>query len=100
MKYNISSYNIENYDQDFFEVKSEVLTESLIMIAVKNFPDAKTGMDYYAGILADLVVYADYKETDFRHFVISKANYSIFFKNKNVFNYIRFFNENYLIEDN
>jgi len=46
------------------------------------------------------VVFADYNETDFRHFVISKANYAIFFKNKNVFNYIRFFNENYLKQEN
>jgi len=100
LKYNISSYNIEKYDQDFFEVKSEVLTENLIMVSVKNFPDSKSGLDYYRGLLADPVIYADFKETDFRHFVISKANYSIFFKNKIVFNYIRFFNENYLNQEN
>jgi len=100
LKYNISSFNVENYDQDFFEVKSEILTENLLMITVRNFPDSKSGMDYYRGLLADPVVYSEYNETDFRHFTISKANYSIFFKNKDVFNYIRFFNENYLIEDN
>lgn len=100
LKYDISNFNVENYDQDFFEVKSEVLTENLIMISVKNFTDSKYGMDYYKGLLADPTVYADYREIDFRHFVISKANYSIFIKNKNVFNYIRFFNENYLIKDN
>ena len=100
LKYNISSYNVEKYDQDFFEVKSEILAENLIMISVKNFPDAKSGLDYYAGLAADPEVYADYEETDFRHFVISKANFNIFFKNKNVFNYIRFFNENYLNQEN
>ena len=100
LKYNISSYNVENYDQDFFEVKSKVLADNLIMISVKNFPDSKSGLDYYRGLLADKVVFADYNETDFRHFVISKANYAIFFKNKNVFNYIRFFNENYLKQEN
>ena len=100
LKYNISSFNIENYDQDFFEVKSEVLTESLLMISVKNFPDSKSSMDYYKGLIADPTVYTDFNETDFRHFVISKANFTLFFKNKNVFNYIRFFNENYLPKDN
>ena len=100
LKYNISGYNVENYDQDFFDVQSEVLTQNLIMISVKNFPDAKSGMDYYKGLLADPTVYSEFNETDFRHFIISKGNYSIFFKNKNVFNYIRFFNENYLSEDN
>jgi tetratricopeptide (TPR) repeat protein len=100
LKYNISSFNVENYDQDFFEVQSEVLTQNLIMISVKNFPDAKSGMDYYKGLLADPNVYADFNETDFRHFIISKGNYNIFFKNKNVFNYIRFFNDNYLSGDN
>ncbi len=100
LKYNISNFNVENYDQDFFDVKSEVLTENLIMISVKNFADSKYGMDYYRGLLADPTVYTDYREIDYRHFVISKANYAIFIKNKNVFNYIRFFNENYLDKDN
>ena len=100
LKYNISAFNVDNYDQDFFEVNSEVLTENLLMISVKNFPDAKSGMDYYRGLLADPVVYADFDETDFRHFIISKANYAMFIKNKNVFNYIRFFNNNYLTQDN
>ena len=66
----------------------------------KVFPDAKSSMDYYKGLLADLTVYAEFDETDFRHFVISKANFAIFFKNKNVFNYIRFFNEHYLPNGN
>lgn len=100
LKYDITNFNVENFDQDFFEVKSEVLSENLLMITVRNFPDAKSGLDYYRGLLADPVVYAQFGETDYRHFIISKDNYSIFFKNKNVFNYIRFFNENYLNQDN
>ncbi|MCK5820292.1 MAG: tetratricopeptide repeat protein, partial [Bacteroidales bacterium] len=100
LNFNISNFNVDNYDQDFFEVASVPMNEDLMIITVKNFSDAKIGLNYYYALLADPTVFSEFNETDFRHFIISRSNYSLFYKNKNVFRYIRFFKENYLDKDN
>jgi len=100
LNFNISNFNIENYDQDFFEVSSVPLNDDLILITVKNFQNSEIGMNYYYSLLADPEVFSDFDQTDFRHFIISKANYNVFYRNQNVFKYIRFFREHYLDEEN
>lgn len=100
LNFNISNFNVDNYDQDFFEVASIPMNDDLMIITVKNFSDAKIGMDYYYALLADPTVFSEFNETDFRHFIISRSNYNLFYKNKNVFRYIQFFKENYLDKDN
>ncbi|MEA1877130.1 MAG: tetratricopeptide repeat protein [Bacteroidota bacterium] len=100
LNFNISNFNVDNYDQDFFEVASVPMNDDLMIITVKNFGDAKIGMDYYYALLADPTVFSEFSETDFRHFIISRSNYNLFYKNKNVFRYIQFFKENYLDKDN
>ncbi len=100
LNFNISNFNVSNYDQDFFEVASTPMNDDLMIISVKNFNTSKIGMDYYYSLIADPEVFTGFKETDFRHFIISRSNYNLFYKNKNVFRYINFFNENYLDKDN
>jgi len=100
LNFNISNFNVDNYDQDFFEVASIPMNDDLMIITVKNFNSAKIGMDYYYALLADPLVFSEFRETDFRHFIISRSNYNIFYKNKNVFRYTQFFKENYLDKDN
>jgi tetratricopeptide (TPR) repeat protein len=98
LKFRISNFNVEKYDEEFFEVASSLLDGDLQVITVKNFNNKKEAMDYFQAITADPAVYGEMKETDYRHFVISKDNYTRFYKNKNVFQYIQFFRENYLKE--
>lgn len=98
LKFRISNFNVEKYDEEFFEVASSLLDGDLQVITVKNFNNKKEAMDYYQAITADPVVYGGMKETDYRQFVISKDNYTRFYKNKNVFQYFQFFRENYLKE--
>ena len=70
-----------------------------MVIVVKNFTTAKEGMAYYYALQADPNVYTDFNDRDYRHFIISRDNYNLFFKNKNVFKYIQFFNQHYLTEE-
>jgi hypothetical protein len=55
-------------------------------------------MDYFNSMLADPKVYEGLKDTDYRHFIISKDNYTRLYKSKNVFQYYQFFRDNYLKE--
>jgi tetratricopeptide (TPR) repeat protein len=96
LKFRISNFNVEKFDEEFFEVASSVLDDDLQIITVKNFTNKKDGMAYYEAITTDPKVYEEMKDTDFRHFIISKDNYTRFYKNKNVFEYFQFFRDSYL----
>ena len=98
LKFRISNFNVEKYTEDFFEVSSTIFDEELQIVTVKNFKTKKEGMDYYKSVTADPKVYEGMKDTDYRHFVISKDNYARLYKNKNVFQYFQFFRDNYLKE--
>ena len=98
LKFRISNFNVEKYNEDFFEVASSVFDEEMQIVTVKNFNNKKDGMNYYESILADPKVYEGMKDTDYRHFIISKDNYTRLYKNKNVFQYFQFFRDNYLKE--
>jgi outer membrane protein assembly factor BamD (BamD/ComL family) len=96
LKFRISNFNVDKYTEDLFEVSSTLLDNDLQIITVKNFTNKKKAMDYYQAIIADPNVYADMKDTDYRHFVITKDNYTRLYKNKDVFGYYQFFRDNYL----
>jgi len=98
LKFRISNFNVEKYTDDFFEVASSVFEDELQIITVKNFTGKKTGMAYFQAIKADQKVYEGMKDTDFRHFIISKDNFTRLYKNKNLFQYSQFFSDNYLKE--
>lgn len=96
LKFRISNFNVENYNEEFFEVASSILEGDLQIITVKNFNTKKDGMAFYENISADATVFTEMKPTDYRHFIISKDNYNILYKDKNVFDYFQFFKQNYL----
>jgi hypothetical protein len=98
LKFRLSNFNVEKFEEDFFEVASTVFDQELQIVTVKNFNNKKDGMNYYLAMTADNTVYEGMKETDYRHFIISKDNYTRLFRNKDVFEYYQFFRENYLTE--
>ncbi len=96
LKFRISNFNVEKYTEDFFEVASSVFEEDLQIITVKNFTNKRDALAYYETISLDPDVFEGMIETDYRHFVITKDNFTRFYKDKNVFEYIKFFRDNYL----
>jgi len=98
LKFRISNFNVEKFVEDFFEVTSTIFDGDMQIITVKNFTNKKVGMDYYKAIVTDPKVFEEMKETDYRHFIISKDNYTRLYKSKNVFQYSQFFRDNYLKE--
>ena len=98
LKFRISNFNVEKYNEDFFEVASSVLNDELQIITVINFTNKTEGMNYYQAVTVDPKVFEGMKDTDYRHFVISKDNFTRLYKNKDVFKYSQFFKDNYLKE--
>jgi len=95
LKFRISNFNVENYADVFFEVASSVFENDLQIITVKNFTNKETALTYFNQIRDDLTVFEGIVPTDYRHFVISKDNYTRFFTTKNVAGYLEFFRANY-----
>jgi tetratricopeptide (TPR) repeat protein len=98
LKFRISNFNVEKYNEDFFEVASSAFDDDLQIVTVKNFNNKKEGMDYFNSVTEDAKVYEGMKDTDYRHFIISKDNFTRLYKNKNVFQYFQFFRDNYMKE--
>ncbi|MFO7617263.1 MAG: tetratricopeptide repeat protein [Bacteroidales bacterium] len=95
LKFRISNFNVEKFTDVFFEVASSVFENELQMITVKNFTNKMEALTYYQLIGDDLGVFEGMAPTDYRHFVISKDNFTRFFRTKNVAGYLQYFRANY-----
>ena len=71
-----------------------LLDDKRQMILVKQFKNSSLAMDYYTGIQESENLF-DAIETDYHIFVIDDKNFSVFFKNKNIEQYMVFFEKNY-----
>ncbi len=88
-------YNAKNNASDNLKVNTMLLNESKQMILVKQFKNAELAMDYYNKI-QDGNQFFDALETEYHIFVIDDKNFSVFFKNKNLEQYLVFFEKNYM----
>jgi len=73
-----------------------ILDNNWQMISVSNFADMKKTLDYYNGIRINDYVFSKMQPDDFRQFIISSDNYPIFYKNKDIETYLKFFNKYYI----
>jgi tetratricopeptide (TPR) repeat protein len=96
LKFRLSNFNVEKFVEDYFDVSSAIFDDDIQVVTVKNFTNKKIGMAYYTSISTDPKVFEGMKDTDYRHFIISKDNYTRLYKSKNVFQYFQFFQEKYL----
>ncbi len=71
------------------------LNETHQIITVANFPNSKKAMGYYRAVNNHAPLLDPYNKADYEHFVITVDNYPVFYKNKDVKEYMEFFNENY-----
>jgi tetratricopeptide (TPR) repeat protein len=94
-KVKLSDYNQKYYSIESLTVNSLVLDNEHYLITVGNFNNAAKAMDYLDAISASDYVYADLKQGTFYNFVISTENYPVFFKEKDIGGYSKFFEKNY-----
>jgi hypothetical protein len=94
-KVKLSDYNIKYYSIADLKINSLVLDNEHYMVTIGNFNNAAKSIDYYDAITISEYIYADLKPGTFYNFVISTENYPIFFKEKDIGGYKKFFEENY-----
>jgi len=96
LKVKLSDYNSKFHDLENLMVNSLVLDEGRQMITVNNFNNSKTAMDYFLGILNSKYIFTKLDNAgEYFNFVISVENYPVLYKNKDIPQYLRFFEKNY-----
>jgi tetratricopeptide (TPR) repeat protein len=94
-KVKLSDYNMKYYSIADLSINSLVLDNEHYMVTIGNFNNAAKANDYFDAITASDYVYADLKPGTFYNFVISTENYPVFFKEKDIGGYSKFFDANY-----
>jgi hypothetical protein len=96
LKIKITDYNTKFHDLENLMVNSLLLDNGRQMITVNNFDNSETAMSYFVGILNSKYIFTKLENAgEYFDFVISVENYPVLYKNKDVLQYLRFFEKNY-----
>ncbi len=101
---NISINDVKNAYSDlnkkYFSTKKYII-ETLFLddkhevLNVSRFENQNDALDYLTAIENNKDITAKLQQSGYEHFIISAANYPVFYKDKNVAKYLAFFRENY-----
>ena len=96
MQANLADYN-QKYNQfDKLQVSSMLLNNETQVVLVKQFTDGTKAMNYYNNMRYSEEVFKGFSQNEYRVFAISQRNYGVFFRDKDVNEYLKFFSKNYL----
>lgn len=99
LKIKLSDFNTNYHGQDDLQVNSLLMDNKMEMVTVGNFTNSDKAMRYFNSINESKYIFNKLQNTgDFFVFIISADNYPIFYRSKNVQQYIKFFESNYPIE--
>lgn len=93
--FNISKYNSEAYNNRVFKVDRLSLNKEQIMIMVKGLKDKEDALLYFNGVITNDIAFVGLENADYRNFVISVANFSVFKKNQDIEGYLDFYTKSY-----
>ena len=93
VKNKISDFNNNNFSVNKLKVVPMGKESTIIMI--RTFPNAAKAMPYYKAMQQQEVSVLNDLDVGYKFFVISKSNFSQFFKNRDTEEYLQFFLEKY-----
>jgi tetratricopeptide (TPR) repeat protein len=92
----IRNFNAKNYPNVQLVVSSVMLDDFRVLFKVEGLSNIQTGLVYLRSIVNDQQVYGPIQNANYRNFIISPANESIFKKDKNILTYMEFYKLFYL----
>jgi hypothetical protein len=99
LKIKISDFNTKYHDLENLMVNSLLLDDRNEMITVNNFDDSQKAINYILGIRDSRYIFTKLENAgEYFDFVISAENYPVFYKSKDISQYIRFLEKNYPIQ--
>ena len=99
LKIRIADFNSKYHDLEKLQVNSLLLDGSQEMVTINNFDNNDKALNYYISIQNNPYVFTKLENTGgYSDFVISADNYPIFFRNKDIKQYQRFFEKYYPVK--
>lgn len=99
LKIKISDYNSKFHDLENLMVNSLMLDNDRQMITVNNFDNSDRALDYFLGISESKYIFTKLENAgDYFNFVISVENYPVLYRNKDISQYLRFFEKYYPVQ--
>lgn len=92
----ISDFNTSNFRLDNLSVNAVLIDENNQMISVSNFKGKDRAMAYYNAITKNDYVFSAQLRKESHHFVISSDNYPVFYRDKSIETYMKFFQKHYI----
>jgi tetratricopeptide (TPR) repeat protein len=99
LKIRIADFNEKSHSLEDLHVNSLLLNGPQEMITVNNFDNDEKAMDYYLSIQNNPYIFTKLENSgEYDDFVISAENYPIFYRNKDIKQYLRFFQKYYIVK--
>lgn len=95
LTFNILGFNVDNYSEANLKTKKAKLTDEVMLVTVSPFKNAKQAKDYMDKLAAYPNLWKDVKQGNTTLSIISEGNYEKLLKNKEMAQYILFFNDTY-----
>jgi len=95
IKFDLTSYNVENFLMFDFKVKKLPFTDKTFLITVSPLKNAKQAIKYFKIITKRSDVFTNIKPIDYTPFIISKNNFEKLRDDKDIDKYLRFYRKNY-----
>lgn len=99
LKIRLSDFNAKYFSLSQLKINSIIFDKELHMVTVGNFENAEKALTYYESITINPYVILQLEDTNYESMLISVDNYSVFYRDKNIEIYKKFFEKNYLEEE-
>ena len=94
-KTKLSDENTKKFSAQRLTISSSVLDTTHQLLTVQTFDGKSKAMDYYNSLKNNKDVFTNLEVGTFQSFIISFENYAIFYKDKNMIEYQKFFTQNF-----
>ncbi|MBL7943425.1 MAG: hypothetical protein JNM00_11690 [Flavobacteriales bacterium] len=95
IKAEVADFNLTNYNSMSLKVTNNLFDKDHHIVLVKTFKTIPEGQDFLNAFRGDNESLKTFDPGDFSTFLISKLNYITFFKQKNLDQYLEWYNLNY-----
>ncbi|MBL4592671.1 MAG: hypothetical protein JKX68_02525 [Flavobacteriales bacterium] len=97
-KVDISNFNSKYYSDKTFKISNIFVDPLNRLIIIKSMDGYDTAIDYFKSFKLNNDNLKDLNIKGYQYFLISKKNFALFYKNKDIKGYTTFFNENFEVE--
>lgn len=96
VKNKLADYNSQNHSLDNLKISAILLNDTQQMVLVKSFDGSEKALKYYNEIRYNQTVFKNIDATTYTVFFSSVNNFGVFFREKDIHAYLKFFSKNYL----